>query len=100
MAEDVLFFVAGFFGLIDSEANRVLASAVVFLGFLQVTAFVLNLIFVKGGYDIWRRSEEDAANDGFRTEKKVFLFSLLYLFMHFGALLAEAGLRSYGLGGW
>ncbi|PIV73245.1 MAG: protoheme IX farnesyltransferase [Rhodobacteraceae bacterium CG17_big_fil_post_rev_8_21_14_2_50_65_11] len=63
-------------------------------------AVVLNLVFVKGGYDIWRRDEAAARADDYRTEKKVFRFSLLYLFLHFGALLAEAGLRSVGLGGW
>ncbi|RFU13514.1 protoheme IX farnesyltransferase [Rhodobacteraceae bacterium W635] len=63
-------------------------------------AVVLNLIFVKGGYDIWRRTEDAARADDYRTEKKVFRFSLLYLFLHFGALLVEAGLRSVGLGGW
>ena len=26
--------------------------------------------------------------------------TLLYLFLHFGALLAEAVLHAYGLGGW
>lgn len=35
-------------GLIDPETNRVLASAVVFLGFLQVTAFILNLLPIPG----------------------------------------------------
>ena len=66
----------------------------------MAAAVVLNLLFVKGGYDIWKRSEEAARQDDYRTEKKVFRFSLLYLFLHFGALLAEAGLRAFGLGGW
>jgi heme o synthase len=30
----------------------------------------------------------------------VFRFSLLYLFLHFAAFLAEAALRPLGLGGW
>jgi protoheme IX farnesyltransferase len=66
----------------------------------MAAAAVLNLAFVKGGYDIWSRTEEQALADDYRTEKKVFRFSLLYLFLHFGALLAEAGLRAAGLGGW
>jgi protoheme IX farnesyltransferase len=66
----------------------------------MAAAVVLNILFVKGGYDIWKRTEAQALEDDYKTEKKVFRFSLLYLFLHFGALLAEAGLRSFGLGGW
>ncbi|TBX29304.1 heme o synthase [Nioella sediminis] len=66
----------------------------------MAAAVVLNLMFVKGGYDIWKRTEAQALEDDYKTEKKVFRFSLLYLFLHFGALLAEAGLSSFGLGGW
>jgi protoheme IX farnesyltransferase len=32
--------------------------------------------------------------------KAFFRFSLLYLFLHFAAFLAEAALKPYGLGGW
>ena len=28
------------------------------------------------------------------------LFSLAYLFLHFGALLVEASLQSFGMAGW
>lgn len=63
-------------------------------------AVVLNLGFVAGAWAIWRRDEAAAEGDRYRTEKKVFTFSLLYLFLHFGALLAEAGLKPWGLGGW
>jgi protoheme IX farnesyltransferase len=41
-----------------------------------------------------------AEADGYRVEKQVFRFSLYYLFLHFGAFLLEAALRSFGLGGW
>ena len=30
----------------------------------------------------------------------LFKLSLLYLFLHYGALLVEAALKPYGLGGW
>jgi protoheme IX farnesyltransferase len=30
----------------------------------------------------------------------VFRFSLMYLFLHFGALLVEVALKPYGMGGW
>jgi hypothetical protein len=39
-----------------------------------------------------------AEADGYRTEKQVFRFSLYYLFLHFGAFLAEAALKPFGLG--
>ncbi|MCF6445035.1 heme o synthase [Nereida sp. MMG025] len=65
-----------------------------------VTAVVLNVWFLKGAYDIWRRDETQAEADNYKVEKSVFKVSLLYLFLHFGALLVEAVLRPYGLGGW
>jgi protoheme IX farnesyltransferase len=41
-----------------------------------------------------------AEADNYAVEKKVFRFSLYYLFLHFGAFLLEAGLKAFGLGGW
>ncbi len=64
------------------------------------TAVVLNTLFLKGAYDIWRRPEEAAVKDGYVVEKKFFRLSLWYLFAHFGAILFEAVLRPFGLGGW
>jgi len=64
------------------------------------TALVLNVWFLKGAYDIWRRVEADAEADNYALEKRVFKISLYYLFLHFGALLAEAALKPWGLGGW
>ncbi|APX89365.1 protoheme IX farnesyltransferase [Brevirhabdus pacifica] len=66
----------------------------------MAVALVLNLAFLKGAVDIWRRKEEEAEADGYAVEKKVFRLSLYYLFLHFGALLAQAVLRVYGIGGW
>ncbi|QGX97553.1 protoheme IX farnesyltransferase [Roseovarius faecimaris] len=63
-------------------------------------AVLCNAIFLKGAYDIWRRSEEVAEADNYKVEKKVFRFSLYYLFAHFTAILAESALAGYGLGGW
>ena len=63
-------------------------------------SIVLNLGFLLGAWRIWRRDEVMAQADGYAVEKKVFRFSLLYLFLHFGAFLAQAVLRHYGLGGW
>ncbi len=64
------------------------------------SSVVLNAIFLKGAWDIWRRDEAQAEADKYAVEKRVFRFSLLYLFLHFGALLAEAVLHAYGLGAW
>ncbi len=63
-------------------------------------ALVLNALFLKGAYEIWRRDEVMAEADGYRVEKKFFRLSLWYLFAHFGAILVEAALRPFGLGGW
>ena len=63
-------------------------------------AVVLNLLFLKGAWEIFRRDEVASEADNFRTEKRFFKLSLLYLFAHFGAILVEAGLARFGLGGW
>ena len=65
-----------------------------------ITALVLNAIFLKGAWDIWRRDEAMAEADKYATEKRFFKFSLLYLFLHFGALLIEAILMRSGLWVW
>ncbi|PRX38296.1 protoheme IX farnesyltransferase [Meinhardsimonia xiamenensis] len=62
-------------------------------------SLALNARFVLGAWRIWRREETEAEADGYRAEKLFFRDSLAYLFLHFGALLAEAGLRMLGLGG-
>ncbi len=53
-------------------------------------ALVLNAIFLQGAWAIWQRDEAQAEADGYATEKRVFRFSLAYLFLHFTAFLAEA----------
>ncbi|WP_170446911.1 heme o synthase [Ruegeria arenilitoris] len=63
-------------------------------------AVVLNALFFRGAWAISRRTEDDAEADNFRVERSFFKLSLLYLFLHFGAILAEALLKPYGLGGW
>ncbi|NUB44068.1 protoheme IX farnesyltransferase [Fertoebacter nigrum] len=68
--------------------------------FYTAVAVVLNLMFLAGAIRIWRRDEAVAEADGYAVEKKVFRFSLYYLFLHFGAFLGQAVLASYGLGGW
>ncbi len=63
-------------------------------------SLLLNLGFVRGAWQIHRRDEAMAEADGYGVEKQVFRFSLVYLFGHFVALLAESGLHSFGIGGW
>ncbi len=63
-------------------------------------AVILNLMFIRGAVRIARRDEVEAEADGYKAEKAFFRFSLAYLFLHFGALLVEASLAPFGLGGW
>ena len=55
-------------------------------------AVVLNGLFLKGAFDIWRRDDAAAEADNYAVEKKFFKLSLYYLFLHFTALLADAAL--------
>jgi protoheme IX farnesyltransferase len=63
-------------------------------------AVVLNVLFVAGAVRIARRDEPAAEADGYAVEKRFFRYSLAYLFLMFGAFLAEAMLRTVGAGGW
>ena len=64
------------------------------------TSLLLNAWFLIGAWRIWKRDEDQAEADKYAVEKSVFRFSLYYLFLHFGAFLAEVALKPYGLGGW
>ena len=61
-------------------------------------ATVLNAGFLIGAWRILRRDEAAAEADQYKVEKKVFGFSILYLFGLFGALLVEAVLHGLGYG--
>jgi heme o synthase len=61
-----------------------------------VGALVLNARFLHGAWRIRRRGDADADADRFRVEKRFFGFSILYLFLHFVLILAEALLRMAG----
>ena len=52
-------------------------------------AVALNAWFLYGAIQIWRRDEAQAEADKYKVEKAFFRFSLLYLFVHFLALLAD-----------
>ncbi|WOI55681.1 heme o synthase [Palleronia sp. LCG004] len=62
-----------------------------------VAAIGLNAWFLKGAWNIYQRDEVMAEADNYAVEKAFFKFSLLYLFLHFGALLADAILRAGGI---
>ena len=61
---------------------------------------VLNLLFLEGAWRVWRRDRAASEADRWAAERRLFRLSLLYLFLHFGALLAEATLGTGGLGPW
>ncbi|MEM1234051.1 MAG: heme o synthase [Pseudomonadota bacterium] len=63
-------------------------------------AVIANAIWLRDAVRIWRRDETDAEADDFKVEKGFFKFSLLYLFLHFGAIWAEAVLPAGAWGGW
>jgi len=63
-------------------------------------SLVLNALFLRGAWRILRRDETASETDNFKVERGFFKLSLLYLFLHFGAILLEAVLKPYGLGGW
>ena len=52
-------------------------------------AVVLNIAFIKGAVDIWRRDEADSEGDDFKIERGFFKLSLAYLFLHFCAILID-----------
>jgi len=64
----------------------------------MAVAVILNAMFLKGAYDIWRRDEARSEADGYKVEKRFFKLSLWYLFLHFVAILLEAVLpASWGI---
>ena len=84
-----------------------LAAVAIGMGFTSVggpiyllTAVVMNAGFLWGAFAIWRRDDEASSADDHKRERSFFRFSLMYLFLHFGAILAEVALAPYGLGGW
>jgi heme o synthase len=66
----------------------------------MAVAVVLNALFITGAIGILRRTDADSEADKHLAERKFFKLSLAYLFLHYGALLVEATLANWGLGGW
>lgn len=57
-----------------------------------LTAFVGGAVFLALAYHIWRRGEADVK---FKLAKRLFAFSILYLFLLFAVLLVEQGLGAF-----
>ena len=81
-----------------------LAPVAILLGFTPVGGYVyftlaavMTAVFIHAACRLWKRNEEQARADCFKSEKRFFRLSLLYLFLLFAGLLAEAGLRWAGL---
>lgn len=80
----------------------VLAPFAIWLGLTSIggpiylaVSVVLNLLFILGGWRIMRRSEDQAQADNHAMEKRVFRFSLYYLFLHFLALLVQSWMGTW-----
>ncbi|MEL6585313.1 MAG: heme o synthase [Pseudomonadota bacterium] len=61
------------------------------------TVIVLNGVFLRDAWGVYRRRDADSDADGHATEKRLFKWSLLYLFTHFSVFVVEAALP---FGGW
>ena len=57
-------------------------------------SIILSLMFLLGSLKLFRRNEKIATEDNYTGERKLFKFSLFYLFLLFTALLIEALMRS------
>jgi len=57
-------------------------------------SIILSLMFLLGSLKLFRRNEKIATEDKYTDERKLFKFSLFYLFLLFTALLIEALMRS------
>lgn len=62
------------------------------------TALMLNGMFLWGAWGLYNRTEADAEKHVYAAERKFFKLSLLYLALHFSALLGDAALRAFDLG--
>ncbi|KIT14544.1 heme o synthase [Jannaschia aquimarina] len=63
-------------------------------------ALVLNAVWMQRAIVVWRRDDAASEADGHAAEKALFKWSLVYMLAHFAVLAVEAGLLSFGLGGW
>ena len=65
--------------------------------FYLIVSAALSAEFVRRAWYVGFRAEVAAEADGHKAEKKLFKFSILYLFLIFLPLAAESGLKAAGL---
>jgi protoheme IX farnesyltransferase len=79
--------------LVYTVALSILATAIAFSAIGGPLYFMicvpLNIWFLFGAIKVMRRTERVSLADNFKVEKKVFLFSIFYLFAHFGVIGIE-----------
>ena len=61
-----------------------------------IVAIILNPLLLMGAFRVWMRDEDRADADNYRSEKDFFKLSLMYLFLHFGAILVDTIIRQMG----
>ena len=71
-----------------------------FVSAIAWAAVAMTIWFTAACWRVWSRDELAAIADNYAVEKRAFRISLSYLFLVFGALLAEKALAVWGLGGW
>jgi heme o synthase len=59
-------------------------------------ALILNAQFIHGAWKLRRRTDAAAQSDRYAAERRYFRLSLIYLFLHFAALIGDASLRATG----
>ncbi len=62
-----------------------------------VIAVAANAAFLRCAWAVSRRSRAEAAADGYRVEKKLFGVSIVYLFVLFGAFIADAAIDAFAV---
>jgi protoheme IX farnesyltransferase len=59
-----------------------------------VVCVPLNIWFLLGSIKIMNRTAEVARAENFKLEKKIFVFSIFYLFAHFGVIGVETVVKA------
>ncbi len=65
-----------------------------------VVALVMNALFLRGAWRVAMRDDAASDADQHLAERALFKLSLYYVLLLYGALLVQAVLKPYGLGGW
>ncbi len=62
-----------------------------------IGAFVLNAVFLWRSFAVWKQTDAAAKANEYAVERRLFVFSIFYLFANFTLLLVERGLSIWGL---